>query len=115
MAISDLPVVYGGPFADETDALQQEINVAKVEERRPNFSKITANWESISAGTKKWLKEREDFIVVEPEPIVENVVIDYDKQDNFVPAVEDTDTSPNAGLTSAGAYAADDSDIFGGK
>lgn len=118
MAVADIPVVYGGPFADETDVLQAEINQAKAEGRRPNFSKVTENWISISAGTKQWLKEREDFITVDPEPIVENVQVDYENPDepslNITPDVVDTDSSPDS--TTAGFVPASDplADILDG-
>lgn len=117
MALADIPVVYGGPFADETDSLQAEINKAKDESRRPNFSKTTENWETISAGAKKWLKEREDFITVEAEPIVENVVVDYAADEaagtTQPPAVEDT--SNTSAPADSGTTTASDADIFGGN
>lgn len=50
MAVKDLEVVYGGPFAHEGDTILSEVNVAKAEEREPDFDKLTENWETISAG-----------------------------------------------------------------
>lgn len=79
MAVADLPEVYGGPYADEIDNLMAEVNKAKLEERKPDFNEATKDWATISAGAKKWIKDRPDIkFKTAVGPFVRNVKVDYE-------------------------------------
>lgn len=114
--MSDLPVVYGGPFSDETDAITREINIAKQMKRKPNFDAVVKDWETISQGAL-------DFIKVEGQPdetqpvgvVYQNVLFETDPEPVYeVPKVMgDIEMPPPlAGFIPVETFVAPEEDIF---
>ena len=84
-------VIYGGPYAHETDEITLESSKEK-----PNYDKLISGWKTISQGAMDYiatLKRPEDIRV---GPFTENVVIDYDKRDDRIPDVADFDRDRKA-------------------
>ena len=83
--MADLPVVYGGPYAHETDAIRREINVAKEMDRKPNFDEVVKDWTEISQGAIEYLKVNgEPEIIDGPSQLFQNVLFEVEPEPVYV-------------------------------
>lgn len=79
-------IVYGGPYAHETDAITLESS-----QEKPNYDRLISEWNIISQGAHDYIESLKRPVAPNVGPFTENVVIDYDKRDDRIPAVADFD------------------------
>lgn len=80
MAVKKPETVYGGPYSQESDAITLES--AK---KSPNYSHLISGWKTVSQGALDFIASLENPVAPEDGPFIENVKVDYDKEDNYIP------------------------------
>lgn len=75
-------IVYGGPYAHETDDITLESS-----KETPNYDELISGWKTISQGAHDYIEALKNPVAPEPGPFTNNVVVDYDKVDETIPAV----------------------------
>ena len=95
MTIANIKEVYGGPYHEETDLIIRENELAKVENREPDFDSLFVERGFISSGAKHFILE-----LVHPSdppvgPFITNVEVDYKAEEengvNRFPEVVETE------------------------
>lgn len=79
-------VIYGGPYASESDAIKAEST-----KKRPNYAKLTEKWPTISQGALDYINDLKHPSKPLEGEFSQNVVIDYDQEDTYIPEVADFD------------------------
>jgi hypothetical protein len=116
LSYKDLPVVYGGPYNNEIDALTNEINLAKGMDQKPNFDNAIKGWDSISQGALNFIKVNGEPEIVDFEPqFIESVLFDTIPEQDYQPekVVGDIDMpAPLEGFSPVETFEASDEPIF---
>lgn len=81
-------IIYGGPYAHESDAI-----TAESAKKHPNYDQLISGWKSISQGASDYIHSLKNPVNPEPGEFMPNVVVDYEKVDEIIPAVEDFDNA----------------------
>jgi hypothetical protein len=79
-------VVYGGPYADETDAITLESS-----KETPDYDGLISDWKTVSQGAVDYIASLKKPLVIPVGVFVNNVEVDYDKVDNTLPKTADFD------------------------
>lgn len=79
-------IVYGGPYAHETDAITLESS-----QEKPNYDRLISEWNTISQGAHDYITSLKNPVDPIVGVFVENVKVDYDKVDNTIPETYDFD------------------------
>lgn len=74
-------VVYGGPYANEADAITKESL-----KENPDFAELTKDWKTISQGAKDYI-EQVQKPVEKPEGVFITNYVEDEKEEVEVPAV----------------------------
>ena len=81
MSVKKPETVYGGPYSQETDAIVEESL-----KKKPDYEKLISGWKTVSQGALDFIASQPHKEPESPEgPFVENVKIEYDKEDTDIP------------------------------
>jgi hypothetical protein len=87
MSVKKPETVYGGPYAQESDAI-----TAESLKKKPDYERLISGWKTVSQGALDFIASQPHKEPEAPEgPFVENVKIDYDKEDTYIPETKEFD------------------------
>jgi hypothetical protein len=69
--------VYGGPYAQESNAI-----IAEGQKDKPDYDGLIANWETISGGALAFIEKQKEGFEKPVGVFVENVVIEHPSLEN---------------------------------
>lgn len=72
--------VYGGPYAQESNAI-----IAESRKEKPNYDALISNWETISAGALAFIEKNKEGFEKPVGEFVENVIIEHPSKPEVPP------------------------------
>lgn len=70
------PMVYGGPYNQESSAITVEST-----KDEPDYDTLVSSWKTISQGAVAFINDLKNPKPIKPGPFVENAVVYYEKSD----------------------------------